>query len=240
MSVAERDDAIRAARMDAASQAARVLAHEIANHLGTMRTMLYLLGDELGPDPRAAEDLRAVARTVDGATQLVEALRGFAHAPLLGAGPADLNAALRGSEAALRTLMAPGTTLTLDLADDPLVVAADTPRLAALALDLVGALSGALPVGGRVAVSTGRGRIEGGAPAALLAVRDDGPGLEPDRAARLFEPFVFEVAHDVGLRLPTLYNTVIRSGGAVTAESAPGAGTCIRITLPLAAGAQAR
>ncbi len=231
-------DAIRAARMDAASQTARVLAHEIANHLGTMRTMLYLLGDELGPDPKAAEDLGVVARTVDGATQLVEALRAFAHAPLLGAGPSDLNAALRGSEAALRSLLSPGRTLALELSQDALIVAADTPRLAALALELVGALSRALPVGGRLSVATERAPGAGGAPAALLAVRDDGPGLDPDRAARFFEPFVFDLAHDGGMRLPTLYNTVTRSGGSITAESAPGAGTSIRVTLPLAAGAR--
>ena len=236
MSLPAAHDAIRAARMDAASQTAGVLAHEIANYLGSVRTMLYLLGDELGPDPKAAEDLQVVARTVDGATHLVEALRGFAHAPLLGAGPADLNAALRSSEAALRSLVSPGKTLALDLAADALVVAADTPRLANLALDLVGALSRALPVGGRVSVATERAR-GAGAPAALLVVRDDGPGLDPDRAARFFEPFVFDVAHDGGMRLPTLYNTVTRSGGAITAESAPGAGTSVRVTLPLAAEA---
>jgi signal transduction histidine kinase len=233
--VPEPDDPIRAERMDAASETARVLAHEIANYLGTMRTILYLLAEELGPDPKAREDLQVVVRTVDGATKLVEALRAFAHAPPLGVGPADLNAVLSQAEPELRALVPPGKILTLDLAKEPLTVLADAPRLAQLALDLVAGAHHTLPVGGRIDVTTERAAgPAGGAPAAWLVVRDDGPGLEPDRAARIFEPFVFDHAHDTGLRLPTIYATVTRSGGTISAESAPGAGTAIRVALPLA------
>jgi len=220
--------------MDAASRMARVLAHEIANYLGSARTMLYLLGEELGPDPKAREDLDVVVRTVDSATKLVGALRGFAHAPPLGAGPADLNAVLRQAEPALRALLPAGKNLHLDLATGPLVVLAGAAPLAQLVLDLVACASHTLPVGGRIDVTTERAPGGAGEPVALLAVRDDGPGLEPDTAARIFEPFVFDVSHDTGLRLPTVYATVTRSGGTVSAESTPGAGTALRVALPLA------
>ena len=83
-------ETIRALRLDAASQTARVLAHEFANYFGSMRSMLYLLAEELGPDPKARQDLDVVVRTVDSGTKLVEALRGFAHATPLGPGPAAL------------------------------------------------------------------------------------------------------------------------------------------------------
>ena len=228
-------ETIRALRMDAASQTARALAHELANYLGAMRTMLYLLADELGPDPKAREDFDVVVRTVDSATKLVESLRRFAHAPLLGPGPADLNAVLREAEPELRSLMPPGKTLTLDLAKEPLAVPADAALLRQLVLDLIAGANHTLPGGGRIEIGTGRApdRADGSA-AALLLVRDDGPGLEPDVAARIFEPFVFDVAHDTGLRLPTIYASVVRSGGTIGAESAPGAGTTIRVSLPLA------
>jgi signal transduction histidine kinase len=227
-------DLIRAQRMDAASGVARVLAHEIANYLGSARTMLSLLGEELGPDPQAKADLDVVVRTVDSATKLVLALRGFAHAPPLGAGPADLNAVLRDAEPALRALLPAGKNLHLDLATQPLAVVADASPLARLALDLVASANHLLPVGGRIDVTTERAPGPAGKRVALLVVRSDGPGLEPATAARLFEPFVFDIAHDAGLRLPTAYATVTRSGGTITVESSPGAGTAIRVTLPLA------
>ena len=230
-------DAIRAERMDAASLTSRVLAHEIANYLGSLRTYVYLLREEMGADPKATEDLAAVSRTVENAAQLVAALRGFAHAPPLGAGPADLGAALRDAEPALRALLPSGKRLELAPAAEPLAVAADPARLVQVIVDLVGLAIRTVPAGGRIDVTTAR--VAGGAPVALLTVRDDGPGLEADRAARIFEPFVLDLAHDHGLRLPTLYNTVTRSGARIAAESAPGAGTTIRISFPLAPAGKA-
>jgi len=230
-------DAIRAERMDAASLTSRVLAHEIANYLGSLRTYVYLLRQEMGADPKATEDLEAVSRTVESAAQLVAALRGFAHAPPLGAGPADLGAALRDAEPALRALLPSGKRLELAPAAEPLAVAADPARLVQVIVDLVGLAIRTVPAGGRIDVTTAR--VAGGAPVALLTVRDDGPGLEADRAARIFEPFVLDLAHDHGLRLPTLYNTVTRSGARIAAESAPGAGTTIRISFPLAPAGKA-
>jgi len=233
-------DAIRGERMDAASRTSRVLAHEIANYLGSVRTYLYLLREEMGADPKAAEDLETVSRTVESAATLVAALRGFAHAPALGAGPADLGRVLRDAEPALRALLPAGKTLELAVAAEPLPVAADATRLAQLVVDLVDAANRALPVGGCIRVTATRDAGgPHGAALALLAVRDDGPGLDPERAAHIFEPFVFDLAHDQGLRLPTLYNTVTRSGAAITAESAPGAGTTIRVAFPLAPAGKA-
>jgi signal transduction histidine kinase len=74
---------------------------------------------------------------------------------------------------------------------------------------------------------------------ALLLASGAGPGLEPERAARIFEPFVFDKSGNAGLKLATVYTTVVESGGTIAAESAPGEGTTIRLTLPLATAAAA-
>lgn len=236
-----REEWVRAQRMDAASRTSRVLAHEIANYLGSTRSMLYFLAEEVGADAKIKNDIDQVVRTVDSATRLVQALRGFAHAPALGRGPADLNAVVGEVEPALQELMPPGKTLVVERAGGPLPVRADAPKLRQLLLDLVAGANHALPVGGAIEVETGRVSDPGGDSASLV-VHDDGPGLEADAAARIFEPFVFDSAYDAGLRLSAIYATVVRSGGTITGDSAPGEGTTIRITLPLdrdAAGAGA-
>jgi hypothetical protein len=229
-------ETIRALRVDAAAQTARVLAHELANYFGSMRTMLYLLAEELGPAPAAREDLDVVVRTVEGGTKLVEALRAFAHAPSLGRGPADLNSVLRDAERALRAMVPKESKLDVGLRDGQLTVQCDAAPLRQLVIDLVAGSNRTLPAGGRIAIETGLAPdLPDGSPAALLSVRGDGPGLEPGRAARIFEPFVFDDASDTGLRLPAVYARVVRSGGAIGADSAPGAGTTFRVSLPLAA-----
>jgi signal transduction histidine kinase len=233
-----RQEWVRAQRMDAASRTARVLAHEIANYLGSTRAMLYVLAEELGPDGRSREDLDTVMRTVDSASRLVAALRGFAHAPSLGGGTADLNEVVREAEPGLQAEMPAGKTLAIERASGSLLVGAEPAKLRRLVEDLVAGANHALPVGGAIEVETGLVPDPGGGSASLV-VREDGPGLEPDAAARIFEPYVYDSAYETGLRLSTIYATVIRSGGTITGDSAPGAGTTIRVTLPLVAGAEA-
>ena len=223
--------------MDAASRTSRALAHEMANYLGAMRTALYLLADDAPADPVVRQDVDALARVIDEAAELLEELRRFAKATPVGSGSADVNAVLREAEPELRGRMRPGATLRLRCGSEPLVVRGDAARLRLLVLDLVTAMSHSLAEGGRLEIEAAPAPDHGGSASALLSARGDGPGLEPERAVRIFEPFVFDKSGNLGLRLAAVYATVVGSGGTIAAESAPGTGTTIRLTLPLAADA---
>ncbi|HEY4909328.1 MAG TPA: ATP-binding protein, partial [Methylomirabilota bacterium] len=91
------------------------------------------------------------------------------------------------------------------------------------------------PAGGKVELSlvAANGR-------ALISVRDTGIGIEPDAAARIFEPFVrLDAARGrdtggTGLGLALVRAIVTAHGGTVEVESAPGAGSRFTIRLPLA------
>ena len=224
--------------MDAASRTARALAHELANYLGAVRSTSYLLADDVPDDPEVRQDLDALGRALDEAGELLAELRRFAKAEPVGSGSADLNAVLREAERDLHGTMRAGTTLHLRRGGEPLVVRGDAARLRQLVVDLVTTMSHSLAEGGRLALEATRGGDGGaGTASALLTASGDGPGLDADRALRIFEPFVFDKSGNAGLKLAAVYATVIRSGGTIAAESAPGAGTTIRLQLPLAAGA---
>lgn len=219
-------------RMDAALRATGALAHEAANYLGAARTMAYLLADEIPADGAVKEDLAILIQAMDGAEQFVKDLRAFAHPELLGSGPAELNAVLRGAEAELRALLPPGVRLELALADGPLWVLGNQERLRAVVAALVGRASADVGRAGGIVIATCESRGAAGR-VGRLEVRDSGRGLEADKAAHIFEPFVAGRAHRTGMILPTVYAVVTHSGGAIAAESKPGAGTTIRIDLPL-------
>ena len=76
------------------------------------------------------------------------------------------------------------------------------------------------------------GRPGGGAE---LAVRDTGPGIEPDVLPRIFEPFFSTKGHTLGtgLGLSVSYGIVERHGGRIHVESIVGTGTTFRVQLPL-------
>jgi two-component system cell cycle sensor histidine kinase/response regulator CckA len=71
----------------------------------------------------------------------------------------------------------------------------------------------------------------------MLAVRDNGLGMEQTIAARAFEPFFTTKpsGKGTGLGLSTVYGIVKQSGGFVWIDSAPGSGTSVYVLLPTTA-----
>jgi len=69
-----------------------------------------------------------------------------------------------------------------------------------------------------------------------VTVRDNGPGIEADHLARVFEPFFTtrEVGQGLGLGLSICYRVIERHGGLLMAESAVGEWTKMIFDLPRA------
>ena len=75
-----------------------------------------------------------------------------------------------------------------------------------------------------------------GGAAARIEIADHGRGVEPERAAQMFEPFQRLGDHDggVGLGLAVARGFVEAMGGAMVADETPGGGLTMRIRLELA------
>jgi signal transduction histidine kinase len=86
------------------------------------------------------------------------------------------------------------------------------------------------PQGGsvRVGASASDGRV-------LVSVRDTGPGIAADALPHVFDRFYkSEESRGAGLGLAIAKSLVVAHGGQIEATSAPGQGTEMRITLPVA------
>ena len=66
-----------------------------------------------------------------------------------------------------------------------------------------------------------------------IEIIDDGPGLPPDIANDIFEPFVSGRENGTGLGLALVSKLVHDSGGWITVDSIPGR-TTFRVSLPIA------
>jgi two-component system sensor kinase FixL len=76
--------------------------------------------------------------------------------------------------------------------------------------------------------------LTAGGGAVIVRIVDTGPGLAPDVANRLFQPFVTTKPQGMGVGLSICRSIVEGHGGTLVAEPNPGGGTVFSFTLPLA------
>ena len=67
-----------------------------------------------------------------------------------------------------------------------------------------------------------------------VSVTDTGPGIAPEIAERLFQPFVTTKRNGMGVGLSICRSIVEAHGGTLVAEANPTGGTIFRFTLPVA------
>jgi protein-histidine pros-kinase len=142
------------------------------------------------------------------------------------------------AEACRRTLAAMaeagGVALSLDLSRALPCIRSDQVRFQQILLNLMSNAVKFTPSGGRVNV-TATLDAEG----AIIAVEDSGIGMKPEDIAVALEPFrqidgpMSRRFDGTGLGLPLAKALVELHGGRLEIESAPSAGTLVRIRLPL-------
>lgn len=101
---------------------------------------------------------------------------------------------------------------------------------------LAGAITNLLENGLQAVDAGGEVRLEASCDAQAWHIRvaDSGRGIDPKLQERLFEPFFTTRSDGTGLGLAIARGVARAHGGDVAVSSAPGAGTCFRLTLPFA------
>ena len=70
-------------------------------------------------------------------------------------------------------------------------------------------------------------------PRVSILITDDGPGIEPERLAHIFDPFYTTRSGGTGLGLANVERIVRAHGGSIRVESEPGEGTSFLLMFPL-------
>ena len=225
----------QAQKMEAVGQLTGGIAHDFNNLLTIVVANLDRVRRLTEGDARLERPLANALSGTERAARLTSQLLAFARRQPLQASEQDLNVVVHTMHGLAATMLPAGVTIDVDLDRDLWPVRVDTNQMENVLLNLIVNARDAMPDGGRIVVRT-RNAAGVDGERVVLEVVDTGSGMSPATAARAFEPFFTTkgVGQGTGLGLSQVYGFVTQSGGTVAIDTAPGAGTTIRIALPRA------
>ena len=219
---------------------AEMLAHEIKNPLAGISGAAQLLAMNLSAEDREMTDL--IVEETRRIVKLLEQVELFGNLRPPDRREVNIHDALDRARRSAQMGYAAHMTMVEDY--DPSLPAtyADPDQLMQVFLNLIkNAAEAARNKPGTIRLHTFydlslRLRRKDGSGSALplqVEIIDDGPGIPPDIAADIFEPFVSGRENGTGLGLALVSKIMTDHGGWIGVESAPGK-TVFRLSLPVA------
>lgn len=232
---------VRAGQLEAVSELAASLAHEIKNPLASIRSAV----EQLGRMPSADEDTgsltRLVVRESDRLARLLSEFLDFARVRVTRVTALDLAALVKDTMNLVAAHPDKSASTVLHFESDTAIqhMDGDSDLLHRAIFNLVLNAAQALGDGGNVRVSmraatpdTVPGGVVPETGAIRLVIEDDGPGMPDDVRERIFTPFFTTKPRGSGLGLPVVHRAIEAHRGVVLVDSSPGSGTRFTIILP--------
>ncbi len=234
---------LQAQRMEFMGVAVTGVIHDLNNILTGLGGTLELLQEGEASDALVKSLAALLRRSRDLTRRLLEA----AHPETKGTGPLDLRTPVRQAADLMRNSLGHGMTVTVDLPRRQVPVQADRTEfvrslfnLAINARDAIGGAGGEIHLEVSVRRDAGKCRSQRwvGPDHARIRVWDSGPGIDPETAARVFEPFFSTKAPDrsTGMGLSVVRRVVLAHDGTIEYVDLPDRGACFDIDLPVFRG----
>lgn len=224
-------DAAERARMAMLADLTGGFAHDFNNLLTVIRGAAELASRDRGG---GGEHLGQIIDAADHAAHLTAQLLAFAGRLPLRPEPVALPALLAGLRDRLAREVEPRVRVRTMVPATLPAVSADAAALADAMEALAANALDAMPEGGVLTFAA----VPAPGQAIRITVADSGIGMSPEVRARACEPFFTTktVGAGSGLGLAQAHGFARQSGGSLEIESAPGRGTRLTLTLPVAHG----
>lgn len=231
-------------KLDAIGRLSGGLAHDFNNLLCVISGHAELLYERLEETLPAARNVMQIKKAVESASTLVRQLLAFSRKQVFHPQIMDLNAIVVETEKLLGRLIGEDIEFFTSLEPELGCVQVDPVQVEQVLVNLVLNARDAMPQGGKLTIETCNMDVEEGSrcsggitPAGsyvVLAVTDNGCGMDEETQSRIFEPFYTtkELGKGTGLGLATVYGIVKQSGGFIWVYSELGQGTTIKVYLP--------
>lgn len=233
----------QAQKMEAVGRLAGGVAHDYNNTLSVINGLAELNLSEVDPSTPIYEDLKEILAAGKRSADITRQLLAFARQQTIAPVVLDLNAAVEGMLKILRHLIGEDINLAWNPGKDLWTIKIDPAQIDQLLANLCVNSRDAIADVGKITIETKNivfdeaycadhvGFIPG--EYVMLAVSDDGCGIDRETLDQIFEPFFTTklLGRGTGLGLATVYGIVKQNGGFINVYSEPGQGTTFHLYL---------
>jgi len=231
-------------KMEAVGRLAGGIAHDFNNLLMVIQGYADLLAERLPAGDSLRRNAEQIQTASQRATSLTRQLLAFGRKQMLAPKVLGIQSIVADMEKILFRLIGEDIRLETSCAPNVGLIKADRTQIEQVILNLAVNARDAMPQGGRLTIEASNVDLDASASHlpvviapgnyVMLAVTDNGFGMDAETQAHIFEPFFTtkEKGKGTGLGLATVYGIVKQSGGYVWVYSEPGRGTSFKIYLP--------
>jgi len=240
---------IHSQKMESIGRLAGGVAHDFNNMLAVILGHGEMALEKINPDDPIGEDLTEIMTAAKRSAGLTGQLLAFARKQTITPRPLDLNDTLADMLKMLRRLIGEDIDLAWEPGAGLWPVMMDPSQIDQILANLCVNARDAIGGVGKIVIESENKSIDetsGGHPTyfipgdyVMLAVTDNGLGMDKATLNNLFEPFFTTkgTGEGTGLGLATVYGIVKQNNGFINVYSEPGKGSIFRIYLPRHAGA---
>ena len=238
------DQLLHAQKMEAVGLLAGGIAHDFNNLLSAIMGYSEIMILDLGNDDPLYQCAHEIMKAADQGASLTNKLLAFSRKQILQPRLIDFNVIVSDMDKMLRRLIGEDIDLVTHCAEKLGLVKADPGQIEQILMNLAVNARDAMHSGGKLTIETASVWLDESyaqnhaevtpGPYVMLAVTDNGAGMDADKLQHIFEPFFTtkESGKGTGLGLAMVYGIVKQSGGHIWVYSEPGQGTTFKVYFP--------